>query len=86
MAGTGKVNAALAKLARDREAIAAQAAALDLQEIEMRRALAREGIATLSAALGKLDLGEVTKGEATRFAKRVQQLGLTETLARLEAK
>ena len=86
MAATGKTSAALAKFVRDREAIAAQVAALDVQEKEMLAALSREGVARLAAAVGKLDLGEVTKGEATRFAKRVQQLGFSEALARLDAK
>ena len=86
MAATGKTSAALTKLARERDAITAQMAALDGKEKEMLAALSREGVARLAAAVGKLDLGEVTKGDATRFAKRVQQLGLTETLARLETK
>lgn len=86
MASTGKASAALAKLARDREAIRVQAAALDVQEKAMRKALAHEGIATLIAALGKLDLGEVSKADAARFAKSVQRLGLSQSLERLEAK
>lgn len=86
MAAMGKASSALAKIARDREAVAAQAAALDVQEKEMRKALAREGTARLALAFDKVDVGEVSKGDATRFAKRVQQLGLAETLARLDAK
>ena len=86
MAGTGKASAALAKLTRDREAIVAQAAALDIQEKEMRQALAREGAAKLALAFSKVDLGEVSKGDATRIAKAVHRHGLAETLTRLEAK
>ena len=54
MAGTGKTSAALAKLACEREAVAAQAAALDMQEKEMRKALAAEGAPRL--ALGSREI------------------------------
>lgn len=81
-----KTSDKLAKLTREREAIAAQAAALHLAEKEMRKALAAEGAARLALAFGKVDLGDVAKGDATRLAKRVQQLGLAQALERLEAK
>ena len=86
MAKAKSANAALARLAQNREAIRAQAAALDAQEKELRKALAREGAERLGAAVGRHDLGEISKGDATRFAKAVAALGLAGALARLEAK
>ena len=86
MAKTKTANAALARLAQNREAIRAQSAALDAQEKELRKALAREGAERLGAAFGRHDLGEISKGEATRFAKAVSARGFAAALARLEAK
>ena len=86
MAKTKTANAALAKLAQNREAIRAQSAALDAQEKELRKALAREAAERLGAAFGRHDLGEISKGDATRFAKAVAALGFADALARLEAK
>ena len=86
MASAPKPNAALAKLARDREAIAARAAALDVEEKAIRKSLSQAGAATLSLTFGKLDLGEVSKPEALRLARAVQRLGLSDALARLESK
>ncbi len=86
MAKGKSASAALAKLAQNRAAIRAQAAALDAEEKELKKALAREGVERLGAAFSGLDLGEVSKPQAAKFARRVQQLGLSESLARLEAK
>ena len=86
MAKTTTANAALAKLAQNREAIRAQSAALDAQEKELRKALAREAAQRLGAAFGRHDLGEISKGDVTRFAKAVAALGFAGALARLEAK
>ena len=86
MAKTKTANAALARLAQNREAIRAQSAALDAQEKELRKALAREGAERLGAAFGRHDLGEISKREAIRFAKAVSARGFTDALARLEAK
>jgi hypothetical protein len=79
-------NAALARLAQNREAIRAQTAALDAEEKALLKALAREGVERLGAAFARLDLGEISKGDATRFARAVGSLGFAGTLARLEAK
>ena len=79
-------NVALARLAQNREAIRAQAAALDAQEKQLRKALAREGAERLGAAFGRHDLGEISKRDATRFAKAVSARGFADALARLEAK
>ena len=86
MANTKSANAALARLAQNREANRAQSAALDAQERELRKALAREGAERLGAAFGRHDLGEISKGDATRFAKAVSGRGFADALARLEAK
>ena len=86
MAKTKTANAALARLAQNREAIRAQSAALDAQEKELRKTLAREGAERLGAAFGRIDLGEISKGDATRFAKVVAALGFADALARLEGK
>ena len=86
MAKTKTANAALARLVQNREAIRAQSAALDAQEKELRKALAREGAERLGAAFGRHDLGEISKGDATRFAKAVSARGFADALARLEAK
>ena len=86
MAKTKTANAALARLAQNREAIRAQSAALDAQEKELRKALAREGAERLGAAFGRHDLGEISKRDATRFAKVVAARGFADALARLEAK
>lgn len=40
----------------------------------------------LGAAFGRHDLGEISKGDATRFAKVVAALGFAGALTRLEAK
>ena len=85
MAKTKTANAALARPEQNREAIRAQSAALDAQEKELRKALAREGAERLGAAFGRHDLGEISKGDATRFAKAVAALGFAGALARLEA-
>ena len=86
MAKTKTANAALARLVQNREAIRAQSAALDAQEKELRKALAREGAERLAAAFGRHDLGEISKGDATRFAKAVSARGFADALTRLEAK
>lgn len=86
MAKAKSANAALARLAQNREAIRAQAAALDAEEKALRKAMAREGAERLVAAFGRHDLGEISKGDATRFAKVVAALGFAGALARLEAK
>ena len=86
MANTKTANAALARLAQNREAIRAQSAALDAQERELRQALAREGAERLGAAFARHDLGEISKRDATRFAKAVSARGFAAALARLEAK
>ena len=86
MAKAKTANAALARLVQNREAIRAQSAALDAQEKELRKALAREGAERLGAAFGRHDLGEISKGDATRFAKAVLARGFADALARLEAK
>ena len=86
MAKAKTANAALARLAQSREAIRAQSAALDAQEKELRKALAREGAERLGAAFGRHDLGEISKGDATRFAKAVSARGFADALTRLEAK
>ena len=79
-------SAALAKLAQSREAMRAQAAALDAEEKTLRKALVRESAERVGAAFASLDLGEVTKAQAAKLARAVQRLGVTETLARLETK
>ena len=79
-------NAALARLAQNREAIRAQTAALDAEEKALRKTMAREGAERLGAAFGRHDLGEISKGDATRFAKAVSARGFADALARLEAK
>ena len=79
-------NAALARLAQNREAIRAQTAALDAEEKALRKTMAREGAERLGAAFGRHDLGEISKRDATRFAKVVATLGLAGALTRLEAK
>ena len=86
MAKAKTANAALARLAQNREAIRAQAAALDAEEKALRKAMAREGAERLGAAFGRHDLGEISKGDATRFAKVVAALSFAGALARLEAK
>ena len=86
MAKTKTANAALARLVQNREAIRAQSAALDAQEKELRKALAREGAERLGAAFGRHDLGEISKRDAARFAKAVSARGFADALARLEAK
>ena len=79
-------NAALARLAQNREAIRAQTAALDAEEKALRKTMAREGAERLGAAFGRHDLGEISKGDATRFAKAVSARGFADALARIEAK
>ena len=79
-------NAALARLAQNREAIRAQSAALDAEEKALRKAMAREGAERLGSAFGRHDLGEISKRDATRFAKAVSARGFADALARLEAK
>lgn len=79
-------NAALAKLAQVREANRAQAALIDAEEKALLKALAREGAERLGAAFARLDLGEISKGDATRFARAVGNLGFADALSRLEAK
>ena len=86
MAKTKTANAALARLAQNREAIRAQAAALDAEEKALRKVMAREGAERLGAAFGRHDLGEISKDDATRLAKVVAALGFAGALARLEAK
>ena len=86
MAKAKTANAALAKLAQNREAIRAQAAALDVEEKLLRKELARESAERLGAAFGRHDLGEISKGDATRFAKAVSARGFADALVRLEAK
>lgn len=86
MAKAKTANAALARLAQNREAIRSQSAALNAQEKELRKALAREGAERLGSAFGRHDLGEISKGEATRFAKAVSARGFAAALARIEAK
>ena len=86
MAKAKTANAALAKLAQNREAIRAQAAALDVEEKLLRKELARDSAERLGAALGRHDLGEISKGDAARFAKAVSARGFAAALARLEAK
>ena len=86
MAKAKSANAALARLAQNREAIRAQAAALDVEEKALRKARAREGAERLGAAFGRHDLGEISTRDATRFAKAVSARGFADALARLEAK
>ena len=86
MAKAKNPSAALAKLAQSREAIRVQAAALDAEEKALRKALVRESAERVRAAFAGLDLGDVTKGQATQLARAVQRLGIVETLARLATK
>ena len=85
MAKTKTANAALARLAQNREEIRAQSSALDAQEKALRKTMAREGAERLGAAFGRHDLGEISNGDATRFARLVAALGFAGALARLEA-
>jgi hypothetical protein len=77
---------ALAKLAQDRDAIRVRSAQLDAQERELKKAVAREGAARLSAAISGLNLGDVSKAQAVEFGRQVQRLGLSESLKRLSIK
>ena len=79
-------SAALARLAQSREAIRAQAAALDAEEKALRKALMRESAERVGAAFAGLDLGDVSRGQAGQLARAVQRLGVAETLARLDTK
>jgi hypothetical protein len=78
--------AALAKLAQDREAIRVRATELDAQEKELKKAVSREGATRLSTVISDLDIGLVSKAQATEFGRLVQRLGLAESLSRLAAK
>ena len=86
MAKAKNPGAALAKLERQREANRAQAAALNAREKELKKELSREGAERLAGAFSGLDLGEVSKPQASQFAKAVQSLGFAAALARLTGK
>jgi hypothetical protein len=86
MAKAQNPGAELAKLERQREALRSSAAALDVREKELKRALAREGAERLAAAFSGLDLGEFSKAQAAQFAKAVASLGLAQALALVTAK
>ena len=61
-------------------------AVLDAEEKALCKALARKSVERLGAGLARLDLGEISKDDATRFAKAVGNHGFADALARLEAK
>ena len=73
----------LASIAQERERISTAQAALKQRERNAREAIAQHGRDLLTEAFSKGDYKTVTKADAKRLSKHVEELGLPAVLERL---